>query len=145
MRPGIRSQVEVTDFNDDGKLDLIVGDFCTAYAPKADLTAAQREELQTIIKEAEDLGKPVAEQMEVLRKDFAERYPGDEINSDEATAAWSKEYKAMRESPEAKKAEESEAEFVRRMRPLLAETSGTGDRSFDLAMSHGYVWLYLRK
>jgi hypothetical protein len=29
--PGIRSQVEVTDYNGDGKLDLLVGDFYTAY------------------------------------------------------------------------------------------------------------------
>lgn len=145
VRPGIRSQVEVTDFNDDGKFDLIVGDFCTAYAPKPDLTPEQRDEMRAIINEAEEIGKPVAAQMEALRKDFAERYPGDEIYSDEATEAWSKEYQAMRESPESKAAEANEAEFVRKIRPLLAETNGDGDRSFDLAKSHGYVWLYLRK
>jgi hypothetical protein len=145
VRPGIRSQVEVTDFNDDGKLDLLVGDFCTAYAPKPDLTPAQREEMQAIIEKAAEIGKPLSEKMEALQKDFAERYPGEEIYSDEATEAWSKAYRALREGPEAKRADENGAEFVRRIRPLLAETQREVDDSSDLALSHGYVWLYLRK
>ncbi|MEQ1829677.1 MAG: VCBS repeat-containing protein, partial [Pirellula sp.] len=40
--PGIRSQVEVTDYNRDGKLDLLVGDFYTAYDFRADLSVTQK-------------------------------------------------------------------------------------------------------
>ena len=32
-RPGIRSQIDVVDYDGDGKLDLLVGDFCTYLSP----------------------------------------------------------------------------------------------------------------
>lgn len=145
IRPGIRAQVEVVDFNGDGKLDLLLGDFKTAYAPRTDLTDEQKEEIQTLVAEQDALVQPFVESMEQLRKDFARRYPGDAIYGDEAEKAWREEYQALRESPIAKRMEESEAQFVQRMRPLLATTRGEGDSSFDLANSYGYVWLYLRK
>lgn len=143
--PGIRSQPEVTDYNGDGKLDLLVGDFYTAYDVKPNLTDEQKQEVRNLIKESQSLGKEVAAKMEALREDFKKRYPGDEIFSDKADKEWSEAYRAIRESPEAKKMEEHEKVFVKKLRPFLAETQGTGDRSFDLAKSHGYVWLFLRK
>ena len=62
--------------------------------------------------------------MQALRDDFEKRYPGDAINSDEANAEWSKAYKELRESPEAKQMEEQEAKLVREIRPYLADTHG---------------------
>lgn len=145
ITPGIRSQIEVTDFNGDGKLDLIVGDFATVYAIKPDLSASERDELKTMVKESEEVNKPVAAMYEALQKDFAERYPGDAIFGDEATEAWSKAYQEMRGSPEAKQAEANAAEFVKKLRPFLAETHGSGNQPHELALPHGYVWIYLRK
>lgn len=143
--PGIRSQVEVVDYNGDAKLDLIVGDFYTAYDLKKDLSTAQKREVEKLIAKDESSGKSLGDKIEALRKAFAERYPGDEIFSEEADKAWSTEYTALRESPEAKEIEKNEVEFVKSLRPYLASTRGTGDRSFDLAQSHGHVWLYVRK
>ncbi|BBO36037.1 FG-GAP repeat domain-containing protein [Lacipirellula parvula] len=143
--PGIRSQPEIADVNGDGKLDLIVGDFATVYAIKPDVTPEERAEFESILAEAQKTGKPVAEKYEALHKDFAARYPGDAIYSDEATAAWTKEYQAMRESPESKAAEANAAEFVKKVKPFLAKTHGAGNESHELAIPHGYVWLYLRK
>ncbi|MFO0912063.1 MAG: VCBS repeat-containing protein [Pirellulales bacterium] len=143
--PGIRSQVEVVDYNGDGKLDLLVGDFYTAYDFKPDLTPEQKQEVDKLIADAESLGAAFREKMDTLRKDFAERYPGDQIYSDEATKAWSAEYQALNDSPEAKQLQANEAEFVKSLRAYLATTSGAGDRSFDLAHAHGHVWLFLRK
>jgi hypothetical protein len=145
LPPGIRSQVEVTDFNHDGKPDLLVGDFCTAYAARPDLTQAEKDELSTIVKEFENLVNAFADKRKKFNEDFAKRYPGDEAYSDEATEAWQTEYQALRDSPEAKEMEANEAEFVRKVRPFLVETQGDGERSFDLAKSHGFVWVYLRK
>jgi hypothetical protein len=83
--------------------------------------------------------------MTAFREDFNKRYPGDEIYSDKADQEWTTAYKALRESPEAKEMEAHEKEFVKELRPFLAGTRGSGDRSFDLAKSHGHVWLFLRK
>ena len=41
-RPGIRSQIDVVDYDGDGKLDLLVGDFCTYISPREDLSRAER-------------------------------------------------------------------------------------------------------
>ncbi|HVU88283.1 MAG TPA: VCBS repeat-containing protein [Pirellulales bacterium] len=143
--PGIRSQIEVADLNGDGKLDLLLGDFCTAYEPRANLSADETQQLKQLVADEESRSNPFVAKMEALRKDFATRYPGDAIYSEEADAAWQKEYKELRESPEAKAMEGQEAAFARAMRPLLGSTRGRGDRSFDLAKSHGYVWLFTRK
>lgn len=143
--PGIRSQVDVVDYNNDGKLDLLVGDFCSAFHPKKDLGEAGREKLVSLIGEMEAISKPFADKMKALREDFARRFPGDAITSDEADRAWTEEYQALRTGPEYKAMEKNEASHVRKIRPLLEKTRGNGDRSFDLANSHGYVWLFTRK
>jgi hypothetical protein len=143
--PGIRSQVEVTDFNGDGQLDLLVGDFYTAYEFKLDLMDQQRQEVNALVAQSESAGSEFGKKLEALREDFKSRYPADEIFSDEADKEWSKAYHALRNSPEAKQMEEQEKVFVKKLRPFLASSRGAGDRSFDLAKSHGHVWLYLRK
>jgi hypothetical protein len=142
--PGIRSQIEVVDYNRDGKLDLLLGDFCTAYEPKPDLTEHQKQQMEGLISQFQNLNKPFTERFQKLREDFQQRYPGDSIYSDEATEAWSKAYRELREGPEAKEMERKEAEFTAQMRPFLAATHGTGDHSYELALPHGYVWLFLR-
>ena len=142
--PGIRSQPEVADVNGDGKLDLLVGDFYTAYDFKRDLSDEQKQQAKTLIADAQSGDKEFAAKMEAMRADFAKRYPGDEIFSDKADEEWSKAYRALRESPEAKQMEEKEKEFTEKLRPFLAATHGSGDRSFDLAKPHGHVWLFIR-
>ena len=57
--------------------------------------------------------------MQALRDDFAKRYPGDAINSDEANAEWSKAYKELRESPEAKQREEQKPSSYERFVRIL--------------------------
>ncbi|MBL9122050.1 MAG: VCBS repeat-containing protein [Planctomycetaceae bacterium] len=144
VRPGIRSQVEVTDFNDDGKLDLLVGDFFTAYAPKSDLDETQKQALRESIAEKSANAKNFTQELERLRQDFKQRYPGDVLFSKVADEEWTKAYQALRTSPAARRMEAAEDEFVGRARPLLAATQGPGKSSVDLPLAHGYVWLYLR-
>lgn len=143
--PGIRSQVEVTDFDGDGKLDLILGDFYTAYDFRSDLTDAERAQAESLVAERERLENAVSASREALLEAFAERFPGDAITSDEAQKAWAVELAALQEGPEAKALSSSEATFVKSLRPLLASTRADGEQSFDLAPPHGHVWLYLRQ
>lgn len=145
ITPGIRSQVDVADFNGDGKLDLLVGDFCTEFDVRDDLSDEERAEFRGRVAERAQTGQAFATAMQALRDDFAERFPGDAIYSDEADEAWSEEYAALRASDVYKRKEGEEAEYVRKLRPFLASTHGEGDRAYDLAKPHGYVWLFLRK
>ena len=145
VRPGIRAQPEVVDFNGDGKLDLLVGDFYTAYDVKPDLTDEQKKQVKDLIAEAQGGGKAFAAKMQALQDDFRKRYPGDEIYSDKADKEWSAAYRALRESPEAKQMEADEKKFIEKLRPFVRSTRGAGDRSFDFAKSHGHVWAFIRK
>ena len=52
-RPGIRSQIAVVDYNGDGKLDLLLGDFCTYLHVKKDLTPERRREFEKISAEVQ--------------------------------------------------------------------------------------------
>ena len=45
-KPGIRSQIAVTDYDGDGKLDVLLGDFCTYLQMRTDLTPEQTRRLQ---------------------------------------------------------------------------------------------------
>lgn len=145
IRPGIRSQIEVVDFNCDGKLDLIVGDFCTAYDFRPGLTEEDKARVKALIGEGESIGKDYSEKMKALREEFAQKYPGDAIFSEQADKEWGEAYQALGQGPEAKKMADDEKAWVARLKPFLAATRGQGDRSFDLAKSHGYLWLFERK
>lgn len=144
--PGIRSQIEVVDFNGDGKLDLIVGDFCTAYELRTDLNDVEREQFDKLVAESQELSKVIADKLDAMEKEFKERYPGDAIYTDEAEKEWRKTYRAWKESPEYKARQKREPELVQRLRPFLSDTRrGDGDSTADLTKPHGYVWLFLRK
>lgn len=145
VRPGIRTQVEVTDFDGDGKLDLLVGDFYSSYDLKRDLSDSQRQTAKQMVAEFEPYNARFRAQLVALDVEFRQRFPGEDLFSDKADQEWSKAYKAIREGVVAKKREAREPEFVKKLRPFLAATDGPRDRTFDLLKSHGHVWLYLRK
>ena len=143
--PGIRAQPEVTDFNGDGKLDLLVGDFYTAYDFKPNLSDEQKQQVKKLIAETEGGGKGFAKKMEALQEDFKKRYPGDEIFSDKATEEWSTAYHALRESPEAKQMQADEKNFADKLRPFVVSTRGSSEDNSDFAKPHGHVWVFIRK
>jgi len=143
--PGIRAQPEVVDYNRDGKLDLLVGDFYTAYDFKPDLADEQKKQVKDLIAQASSGGKAFKAKMDALQEDFRKRYPGDEIYSDKADKEWSQAYRALRESPEAKQMEEDGKKFADKLRPFVRSTRGAGEDSSDFAKSHGHVWVYIRK
>ncbi|QDU51280.1 FG-GAP repeat domain-containing protein [Gimesia panareensis] len=143
--PAVRSQIEVVDYNQDGKLDLLLGDFRTTFDFRKGLTAKEKQQVEELQDQFKAATEPFVSKLKALQDDIRKRYPGDGIYTDKANEEWSKDYKALREGPEAKKMEAFEAKYVSQMRPFLASTHGTRNRSFDLAQPHGYVWLFLRK
>jgi hypothetical protein len=82
--------------------------------------------------------------MEALRAEFKEKYPGDEIYSDEADEAWSKAYQEMRDSEENKAAMQRAEKIAKELEPFFLQPPREG--TFDKAsITRGYVRLYLRK
>jgi hypothetical protein len=142
--PGIRSQVEVVDYNGDGKLDLLVGDFFTAYHFKPNLTREQKEQVTDLLASDHANTLELRAQMDALRKEFAERYPGDEAFSDKATKEWEEAYKKLRESDVAKKYEASTKTFSKTLKRYLADTVETRTIADEAAQWHGHLWLFLR-
>ncbi len=104
--PGIRSQIEVVDYNGDGKLDLLLGDFCTAYHLKKDATPTDVEQVKKLLAEQEEISRPFAEAQAAMRDDFAKRFPSDDY-SDEADKEWTKAYQELKNSTVAKDARET--------------------------------------
>lgn len=145
VKPGIRSQVELFDYNADGKLDLLVGDFCTVYDVRDDLSEEDRQQVTRIVAEATAITKVVADNLQALRDDFARRFPGEALYSDKATEEFRTEYQALQKSDACKKMEQSDSQIVEKLRPYLRAESREAERHFDLAKPHGYVWLYRRK
>jgi hypothetical protein len=142
--PGIRTQIAVTDYNSDGKLDLLVGDFCTILSVRPDLTPAEREEMMALRKQSEESRKPIHDSMKKMRKEFEAKYPGDAAFSPEADAEWSKNYKAWHEGDVYKTADAKGKELQAALGKYFMKPEKPGSFN-ESATTHGYVWLYLRK
>jgi hypothetical protein len=120
--PGTRSQVQVVDYNLDGKLDLLVGYYSESRVPRKDLTKAQRKELQGI---REQLAK-----LNVQAGNFNDEVPAKAVNrSDEAGRTL---YKQINE-------------LEKKVVPLLEPVQETDSAYVKNAKQHGQVWVYLRK
>ena len=145
VTPGIRAQPEVFDYNGDGKLDLLVGDFYTAYDFKPNLSDEQKQQVKQLVAESQSSGNAFKTKFEALQEDFKKRYSGDEIFSDKADKEWSEAYHALRESADAKQMEADGKKFADKLRPFVRSTRGSSDSDSDFAKSHGHVWVFIRK
>jgi FG-GAP-like repeat len=145
-KPGIRSQIAVTDYDGDGKLDVLVGDFCTYLHIKKDLTAAQQREFESLQKQQDEAAKLLRESMEALQKQYADvmkGVPQSDWNTPANMEKWQKMYQELQDSA-AYKAKREAYEKVQRALPKFVDrpdkTRGGGPD-----VPHGFVWLFRRK
>jgi hypothetical protein len=144
-RPGIRTQIAVVDYDGDGKLDLLVGDFCTYLHVKQDLEPDERRTFEALKAKQDDAGKPLREDMEALQKRWKtlmKDVPKSEWNTKENMAKWQKMYEAMRNSAEHKK---HMADYEALQKDMLRYVKGPASRPGSPDTPHGYVWLFRRK
>jgi hypothetical protein len=142
--PGIRLQIAAMDYNGDGKIDLLVGDFCTNLTPRPDLTLGERKAMQKAQEEIKSILEVPSKALKDLRADFTKRYPGDKIHSDKATDEWSKAYQEMHNGKAWKDYESRSKELNEELGTYLLKPARPG-RINEYSTTHGYVWLYLRK
>jgi hypothetical protein len=114
-RRGIRAKVCAVDWNGDGRLDLLVGDFTTQKAVRPEPTAAEKKEQDKLRSELETTQQRFSELLEKVQ--------GPNRVKD----------KAARE-----KVEKEVQEVSGRMRSLQEKLPPEHE-------THGWVWLYLRK
>ena len=102
IKPGIRSQIAVTDYDGDGKLDVLLGDFCTYLHVRKDLTPEQKTTFAELCRKQDLAIKFLRDSMEALRAKFKEDMKGipqSDWNTPENSAKWQAAYKAMTDSP----------------------------------------------
>jgi hypothetical protein len=144
-KPGIRSQIAVIDYDGDGKLDLLLGDFNTYLHVKEDLTTEQRREFDATRAQQERVGKQLRDGMDALRARWnmmMKDVPKSEWHTPENSARWQKMYQEMRESPIYKK-QMAEYEQARQDLKKFVDAASTGADA--PAVAHGYIWLFRRK
>jgi FG-GAP-like repeat len=144
-RPGIRSQIAVTDYDGDGKLDILLGDFCTYLHVKKDLTPEQRREFEAARGRQDKSAKQLRDSMEALRerwKTMMKGVPKSEWHTPENSAKWQKMYQEMRESKTYKQ-HMGEYERLEKHMQQYVDAGASGRGGPDVA--HGYVWAFRRK
>ena len=136
-RPGMRPKPSVCDWNGDGKLDLLVGDYCMLEGKLKDLPADQLK-LFHELRDEQAVLKRKAEKISRELKSAAYRelgWPeGKEPDADESLKYSDVYGKLYREHPEAV-ANDAKLELVfEKLQPMMPEVG-----------LHGFVWLYLHK
>jgi hypothetical protein len=143
-RPGIRAQIAVVDFDGDGKLDVLLGDFCTYLHVKKDLTPARRKAFEAKRAQQEQVGLHLRDSMTTLRSRWdklMKGVPKSEWNSPEHSAKWQKMYQDMKESPEYKKHMTAYEQLQKDLQEFVDAGTGPGGP----AVAHGYVWLFRQR
>jgi hypothetical protein len=142
-RSGVRTKVCVADWNDDGKLDLLVGDFNMVREPEPDLTEQQKAEREQAQKEYDAVLKEYQEAVQKtdLTKLYEELNKLQEGPEDEpAEAAKEREEKVQDLLKRIEEVQEKELkQYIDKLRSLAAKLPRRG------GSPHGFVWVFLRE
>ena len=145
--PGIRSQIFVTDYNGDGKLDLLLGDFSTTVSPRGDLSTEERkamldtrDRMQALAKEMSALQKKFMAQLQEYMKQF----PEESITTDEVQEKIRAKQEEWQKEESFKKASDQWQQLTKELEQYLAKPDPSAWVR-DMATPHGYVWVFLRK
>ena len=129
--PGIRARVAVCDWNEDGRVDLVVGEHSGEDGPPVERSSAQQRELDAAIHE----GVALAERRGALEREALARWLAEkEIPPAQSKAHYDDFLGEWLATPEARAITDRQAELTaiqRRLNPALIE--------------HGRLWVFLRR
>jgi hypothetical protein len=131
-KPGVRAKVCVVDWNGDGRLDLLVGDFGGIYGTRPSLS----EHDQKIEQEANRKMQELQEQMQPFYDEYAKRLKAPAKGDNSAQARRERQQKAQ------EVLNQKEFQALQNETQLVTKTVRKIRRSTQY---QGHVWLYLRK
>jgi hypothetical protein len=147
LRPGIRAQIDVVDWNGDGKPDLLVGDFSTTISPQHDLTDSQKRTVASLRLQNESAAAGVAK----LRKGIDEQLaafmatmkPG-EVSTFSGQKKIAAKQAELEKQPEFAAASKRAEESWNALTNFLQRPPGYPGGG-EWQQPHGGVWLYVRQ
>ena len=135
----------VFDVDGDGKLDLLVGDFCTYVSPRKDLSAAERRALRKGMAALEEEVEQRRDRILKAFKALVKRYSREELAKKEVQDRLMKKRQEMLAEPAFKKVADVYAAKQKELNRFLEKPQRKTFGANDRATAHGYVWLFLRK
>lgn len=127
---GSRAKVCVVDWNGDGHLDLLVGDFSSGMAAPPKLTEAEKKEFEALKAKTADIQKELKPYIDAVQK--ASQEAAKIKDPKERQEKMNKVYQEM--------AKRYESVINKQRDHYQALSKYQGSHQY-----HGYVWLYLRK
>ena len=131
-KPGARAKVCVVDWNGDGRLDLLVGDFGGIYGEKANLSEEDQKAEQEANRKMQELQK----KMQPFYDEYARRLKAPAKGDNSAQGRRERRQKAQ----EVLKDKEFQA-----LRKEMHQVTETLRKFRHPPVYQGHVWLYLRK
>jgi hypothetical protein len=148
-RAGIRSQIAVVDYDGDGKLDILLGDFCSYLHVKKDLTPEQRRAFEAARDRQDKAAGALREGEEALERRWRttiQGVPRSELLKPENIAKNRKVYQKMyQEMCDAPAYQKQTAENEQAKQDLTKYIDAGTSEAHAPAIAHGYVWLFRRK
>lgn len=132
----LRSKPAAFDWNGDGKLDLLVGDFVSAFGPEPELGAEQKQEKVELDRQHGEMTRRIADVIraatERARKELGIKNEWE--SSDSQQKVFEKETEILREDARYRELSKESADIQEKLAALRAKY-----------VTHGFVWVYLRK
>ena len=135
--PGTRLKPCVTDWNGDGKLDILAGDYTRVAPPKRDLTAEEKKELAELEEKSSGSNGALMEHYERIQDEVAKEL-GIKSVQNMSEEESEKYMEAMMEAYDKDEGLKKAMEEYGNIYTRLSELQGQ-------AQAHGFVWVFLQK
>jgi hypothetical protein len=137
-RPQSRTKPCVADWNGDGRLDLVVGDFASLQGPKPVLTPEQEKEKAALEAKIEEISPLTSQRYEAhrllaLKKLGIKPLPGEDLAPEQEEKVEATIAQALEKDPRWSKWMEQQSDVWESLSRFQPEHT-----------THGFVWVYLR-